>query len=295
MRLPITPQISTKDGVSAKNARLTNCLKESKKAGDKAVVRPGLVLDAVASGVGNGLVVFNNELVSVYGATLGFGPTPAATDPLDIMFLKLNGTITDECGHVTTVAASGNFTSVQVACGSQSYLITSESDHIIITPKTPNAFAIGATDFTVEGWIYYVSGTATMFRYSGGDTLLEIVSNEYQAGVNYEDSVDSFGLTSGASIAGAWHHLAVVGDATGLYFYVDGSASGTIPLAGNLNIPDLSTIQVGGGNAYFNSVRFYNGAAYSGAFSPECYLEDNTITALDTIAIGQYDFAQSPL
>jgi hypothetical protein len=73
MRLPVTPQISTKDGVSAKNARLTNCLKESKKGGDKAVVRPGLVLDAQASGVGHGLVVFNNELVSVYGATLGFG------------------------------------------------------------------------------------------------------------------------------------------------------------------------------------------------------------------------------
>jgi len=71
MRIPVNPQVSTKDGVSAKNARLTNCLKESKKGGDKAVVRPGLVLDAQASGVGNGLVVFNNELVSVYGATLG--------------------------------------------------------------------------------------------------------------------------------------------------------------------------------------------------------------------------------
>ena len=78
MRFPVTPQISTKDGVSAKNARLTNCLKESKKGGDKAVIRPGLVLDAQASGVGNGLVVFNNELVSVYGATLGFGVTPGS-------------------------------------------------------------------------------------------------------------------------------------------------------------------------------------------------------------------------
>lgn len=78
MRLPITPQISTKDGLSNKNARLTNCLKEVKKSGEKAVVRPGLVLDAQASGVGNGLVVFNNELVSVYGATLGFGVIPAS-------------------------------------------------------------------------------------------------------------------------------------------------------------------------------------------------------------------------
>lgn len=77
MRLPVVPQISTKNGTSNKNARLTNCLKESKKSGDKAVIRPGLVLDAQASGVGNGLVVFNNELVSVYGATLGFGVEPA--------------------------------------------------------------------------------------------------------------------------------------------------------------------------------------------------------------------------
>lgn len=71
MRLPIVPPLSTKDGSANKNARLTNCLKESKKTGDKAVIRPGLVLDAVASGVGNGLVSFNGELVSVYGATLG--------------------------------------------------------------------------------------------------------------------------------------------------------------------------------------------------------------------------------
>lgn len=78
MRLPVVPQISTKDGVSAKNARLTNCLKESKKSVDKAVVRPGLVLQAEGTGVGGGLVAFNNELVSVYGATLGKGVTEAS-------------------------------------------------------------------------------------------------------------------------------------------------------------------------------------------------------------------------
>lgn len=76
MRLPTTPQLSTKDGVQNRNARLTNTLKESSKSGDKAVIRPGLVLDAQASGVGNGLVVFNNELVSVYGATLGLNTIP---------------------------------------------------------------------------------------------------------------------------------------------------------------------------------------------------------------------------
>lgn len=90
MRLPVVPSISTKDGVSNKNARLTNCLKESKKSGDMAVIRPGLVLDAVASGVGNGLVSFNGELVSVYGTTLGLN-TAAASSGLTLITDTIDG------------------------------------------------------------------------------------------------------------------------------------------------------------------------------------------------------------
>lgn len=69
MRLPVCPNVNTKDGQSNKNARLTNCLKETTKRGDMAVIRPGLVLEAEGDGVGGGLVAFNNELVSVYGST----------------------------------------------------------------------------------------------------------------------------------------------------------------------------------------------------------------------------------
>ena len=65
MRLPLTVPLDTRDGVSAKNARLTNCLKEVKKAGEKAVVRPGLVLDAQAAGIGNGLVNSAVEVNSI--------------------------------------------------------------------------------------------------------------------------------------------------------------------------------------------------------------------------------------
>jgi len=78
-RLPVVANLNTKDGVQNRNARLTNALKETSKAGDKAVVRPGLVLDAQSSGVGNGLVVYNNELVSVYGATVGVGISESAS------------------------------------------------------------------------------------------------------------------------------------------------------------------------------------------------------------------------
>lgn len=75
MRLPITPQLSTKDGISNKNARLTNTLKETAAQGEFATVRPGLVTAATSTGNGNGIVCFNGELVSVYGATLGAGQT----------------------------------------------------------------------------------------------------------------------------------------------------------------------------------------------------------------------------
>ena len=86
MRLPITPQVSTKDGTSNKNARLTNCLKEAKKSGDKAVIRPGLVLSDTYSGLGNGLIEFDGRLLVVYDDTVtdvveDSFPWPLDSDP----------------------------------------------------------------------------------------------------------------------------------------------------------------------------------------------------------------------
>ena len=86
MRLPVVPQISTKDGVSNKNARLTNCLKESKSGGDKAVIRPGLELSDTYAGLGNGLIVFDGRLLVVYDDTVtdvveDSFPWPLDSDP----------------------------------------------------------------------------------------------------------------------------------------------------------------------------------------------------------------------
>ena len=100
MRLPLTVPLDTRDGVSAKNARLTNCLKEVKKAGEKAVVRPGLEDAATSVGNGNGLVVFNNELVSVYGATLGIG-VDEGLPAENLLYLPLGGNATDSAGHTS--------------------------------------------------------------------------------------------------------------------------------------------------------------------------------------------------
>jgi len=115
MRLPVVPQISTKDGISNKNSRLTNALKETNKQGDKAVIRPGLTLNATASGVGNGVVVFNDALVSVYGSTIGESRNKvvvgswAATPEIDTGIIineitYMNGVYVAAGGDVTTNA-----------------------------------------------------------------------------------------------------------------------------------------------------------------------------------------------
>jgi len=76
VRLSVLPNISTKDGTSNKNARLTNMLKVSGPK-DIAEIRPGLVDAATSTGNAGGLVSFNGELISIYGTTLGTDPIPA--------------------------------------------------------------------------------------------------------------------------------------------------------------------------------------------------------------------------
>ena len=68
MRMPLVGNISTKDGATNKNARLTNMLVEQKKNGTTlATVRPGLNGLATSSGDGNNLVCFGGELINIYG------------------------------------------------------------------------------------------------------------------------------------------------------------------------------------------------------------------------------------
>lgn len=74
MRIPLAGELDSRDGTSNRDERLTNVLSETDEGVTLAVVRPGLVTQAEGTGVGGGLVAYNNELVSVYGATLGVAP-----------------------------------------------------------------------------------------------------------------------------------------------------------------------------------------------------------------------------
>ena len=76
MRLPLIPDIDSRDGTSSKDERMTNVLHETDEGVALAVVRPGLATIATASGAGGGGVNFNDALITVFGTTLGFGETP---------------------------------------------------------------------------------------------------------------------------------------------------------------------------------------------------------------------------
>jgi hypothetical protein len=79
MRLPVTPDIVTRNGVSNKNARLTNALKEK----TFAVVRPGLELTNTYTGIGNGLIPFDGRLLVVHDDTVEDIDVVGGAFPLD--------------------------------------------------------------------------------------------------------------------------------------------------------------------------------------------------------------------
>ena len=76
MRLPLVPEIDSRDGTSNKDERLTNVLSETDEGVTLATVRPGLAAVVTASGAGGNLTTFNGALVSVFGTTVGVGEGP---------------------------------------------------------------------------------------------------------------------------------------------------------------------------------------------------------------------------
>lgn len=204
MRLPVTVPISTKDGTSNKNARLTNCLKETTKKGDKAVVRPGLVTQVEGTGVGGGLVAFNNELVSVYGTTLGFGPNGDELSDwtkINTQLMTGRGCVTNN-GSVclqfsqssidgnswTTGLSVNNEDAATIAIGSDFYsafsgnLIKSINSGVSWTTVSTLPSSGGNDVIYYAGGVLYYSDTAIQQSWSSPDlgaTWVEIFPSSY--------------------------------------------------------------------------------------------------------------------
>lgn len=239
MRIPLAAELDSRDGTSNRDERLTNCLKETTKRGDMAVVRPGLSLDATASGVGNGLVVFSNELVSVYGATLGIGVEPS-TDITDLG--------SPQTGLLNGVMANSG---ILILCtnGAGPTVKTSQDGITFATVNTTNSLY---RPFYALGYFFAFDATLTdLYRSSDSGvtwTLVESLpayswtASEVKSGVislfapsysgaSYRISSSDYGMTWGSPVAIAdFTTLGLSGQAT----YMSSTGLSFLPCYGDL-------------------------------------------------------------
>jgi len=80
MRLPLNFKLTAKGGNVTALAQ--NCVQDAKGQKVLLSVRPGLSQVTVSAGAGNGLVCFSNELISVFGTSLG---KSSSVDPLALL------------------------------------------------------------------------------------------------------------------------------------------------------------------------------------------------------------------
>lgn len=142
MRLPVTPDIVTRNGVSNKNARLTNALKEK----NFAVVRPGLVVAGNYPGIGNGLIPFGGYMFIVGNDTI-YEYVPQVATFSDFYEFALNDDLYR--GLSFAYVQEGNVNASLYSVGN-SYTLIKTDDYLIV----PNYF--------VDYSVYYFDTTFTL-------------------------------------------------------------------------------------------------------------------------------------
>ena len=249
MRLPVTPQISTKDGTSNRNARLTNCLKESKKGGDKAVVRPGLVLDATASGLGHGLAVFDNHLISVYGSTLGFDPITTTLSASIATYTPIANRVLNSIGYNGAIYVAVGFRPSDFSAR----IYTSTDGQSWTSRAITSGYEIAQSVlWNGTTWICFAEDTADT-----GD-VFSLLSSD---GINWNfyDIGSPAGVTDTSSAYGGGYFFSNTDN--GLYRSSDGQTWAYMGGA-------VGTFDMAYGNGYIVSVGSYGGA-YSVAYSSD--------------------------
>jgi len=311
MRIPLVSPIDSRDGSDDKDALLRNVLGEMEEGGPIAAVRPGLEVAATSTGNGNGLVCFNGELVSIFGAELGAGIEEGGEEYPGIFYIDFDGDVVDSAGGATVDLTFADLSfPVGGPCYAQSALFGTASTNYIAFPAMPAEVQVGLGDFTIEFLVNIprdLDGEEVLapFRMvqSGGefDVTIQIESdggNKIGAFVNNTGSYSSILLTPDT-----WHHVAferVDGLAT---LYVDG-ATGAQTGLGSENFPSgvayNATISVAFGDevstgGLLSSFGICDFARYQGEFTFACLSTAPSIETISPVANTKYDFCQSTL
>ena len=212
-------------------------------------------------------------------------------DPDTVMLLNLNGangstTMTDSSRYKHTVSSANAaaLTTSVFKYGTASLFCDGSNDFIFIPDHAELDFAAG--DFTIEMWVYPLSGSGDDFFLSKGTSTQP---GPYELGVSrstgtlivsmMSTSVFRFAyqLTCGAITLNAWNHVGLERTGTTIRVYRNGVVGRAFSHSGFL-WNNASPVNIGRGSinnfsysyfaGYVDDVRFSKVARYSGAFTP---------------------------
>ncbi len=139
---------------------------------------------------------------------------------------------------------------------------------------TNNNFAFGNGDFTIDFWMYYVSGNSGV---SGAGVSTEtaptgasIQPDQIWLGNNSSSMVVI--CNSGFFVPNAWAHYAITRSNNTTYYFVNGVLKATVTQAINLNSTSIAInaryYNSTGGEAYYDELRVSNIARWTSDFTP---------------------------
>jgi hypothetical protein len=105
------------------------------------------------------------------------------------------------------------------------------NDYLIPNSPTPNMYAFGTGDFTIEAWVYSPVAMTSTFAFLF-DSRPTSTNGAYPA-LYFDNTGTVFYLDSGARItgsvlpAGVWTHIAVCRSATSTRLFINGTQSGS--------------------------------------------------------------------
>lgn len=209
----------------------------------------------------------------------------------------VNGSTTflDNSPAARTVTPFGNaqISTAQSKWGGASMAFDGSGDYLTV----PNdaAFAFGAGNFTIEGWVYLnsVTGIHSILCYSRGAG--PITNYAYELEINgttphFYAFVGStaYDCTGGSVAINTWTHFAWVRSGTNLLLFIGGVLSSTVAIgAAVLNDPATAELQIGIVNGtgpadgFMDDIRITKGIArYTATFTPPAgpYLDGLPVT-----------------
>jgi YD repeat-containing protein len=183
-----------------------------------------------------------------------------------------------------TVAGNARISTAQSKFGGSSLYFDGSRDYVSL-PSHPS-LSMGASDFTVEMWIYKIANNANTSRLWNPDG--DFVTGVYLT-IAPDGNLVSAGSSNGTSFNawngsgvfipnGVWKHVALVRLGGTVTLYVDGAATVLTTTLGATALYDSGRVNVIGGqgagadrafNGYIDEVRITKGLArYTGAFTP---------------------------